>query len=615
MLNRLKKIPRIYFVSFINISLIIIIIGVAVSFSVKKDFIKNTLQSHSQRASLQSASISKFISERLFNGYLISENAYAYEIIRDMYYSGAFNSEQKKDWLSRFNKNNDYYAVALYDSSMNLIYTTIDNPDSLIKPSPEDFKTALKQKKPLLGEPFLCDYCKKIHIDIFAPIMRSPDVKSEASFMILLRLDLKNYIIPRINRFNSNGFENHSVIIFSDTFALNIANKVERVNFDIETLRRIKESKNDNDVFTSLFMGEQHYIAPSSIESAGWYFVSCVDVRSVSDKMRIYTIGIFVVCFSLILTVFFSLYILYLGNSKKATEAQIVIERERQTLMKHFDYLLEMADDMIFLLDRQGFIKYANRKAVQNYQSGGASLLGLDFNEVIKCSSKISQMKFDFFFDSSVGENGAVFRAEHIFKGDRSAPVEIRAKKFEMFNETYYQLIIRDMSEEALKDKEFMEANKKLKESLDGISKAHSQLKMTEQERVRHINLLMNNEKQLEEYYVKVRSIFDCLSECVIIYRTADGENFIISDLNKAVERTEQVSRERVIGKNVEEVFPGIRSFGLLEIFRKVHLTGMDMHKNASVYRDERITGVRENLVHKLSADEIAVIYREVAKE
>ena len=615
MLSKFKKIPRIYFVSFLNTSLIIIIIGTVISFAVKKDFMKNTLQSFSQRASLQSASISKFISERMFNGYLISGNAYAHGIIKDMYYSTSFSSKEKRDWLSRFNKNNDYYTVALYDNSMNLIYTVLENPDSLIKPSAEDFKTALRQKNVLLGKPFLCDYCKKIHLDIFAPIMRSADVNSEASFMILLRLDLKNYIIPRINKFNPNSLETYSLIIFSDTFALDITGDIERVYLDSRTLGRIRESNNENDVFISLFKGKKHYMLPSSIESAGWYFVSCVDVKSVSDKIRIYIVGIFVVCFSLILTVFFSLYILYLANSRKAAEAQIIVERDRQTLMKHFDYLLEMADDMIFLLDRQGFIKYANRKAVQNYQSERPSLLGLDFNEVIKCSSKNSQMKFDFFFDSSVKENGAVFRAEHVFKDKRSAPVEIRAKKFEMFNETYYQLVIRDISEEAIKDKELLEANKKLQESLESISKAHSQLKMTEQERVRHINLLMNNEKQLEEYYAKVRSIFDCLSECVIIYRTADGENFIISDLNKAVERTEQVSREKIIGKNVEEVFPGIRSFGLLEIFRKVHLTGMDMHKNASVYRDERISGVRENLIHKLSADEIAVIYREVAKE
>ncbi|MGE3062463.1 MAG: PAS domain S-box protein [bacterium] len=610
MFNRFRKIPIIYYAIFFTVSTVIIATGFFIFISLRRNFIKKEIENYSQTASLQSSSISKFITERMFNAYLISENDYAHSIIKNMYFSEDVTFERKKAWLSRFNKNNDYYTIALYSKSEDLIFTVFENPESLQQPSSFFFKEAMSSKSPVLGEPYLCSNCKRLHLDIFAPIIKSTGGENIPAFLILLRVDLREYIIPKINRFNPND-DVYSVILFSDSFALNIAHGIERVVFDAHTLNRIKASK-DGVSFNSTFMNRSYYIMPSAIENTDWFFVSCVPVEFISDKTIIYIWAVFTVCLFIIIALFFSLYILFLADSKKAAERDLLSEKEKQTLMKHFDYLLEMADDMIFLLDNAGFIKYANKSAVSQYQNGNHSILGLNFNDIISRGFKEREMKFDFFFNSSIGDNGAVFQTEHFVKGGRLIPVEIRAKRFSMYNETYYQLIIRDISDRVAVDNDLKAKNKELFESLENLKKTNNQLKTTEQERVHHINLLMKNEKHLEEYSVKVKSIFDRLSECVIIYRTSDGENFIIADLNKTAERTEQISRERVIGKNVEEVFPGVIGFGLLEIFKKVYLTGMDIHKEASVYRDDRISGVRENFVHKLSSDEIVVIYREI---
>jgi len=70
-----------------------------------------------------------------------------------------------------------------------------------------------------------------------------------------------------------------------------------------------------------------------------------------------------------------------------------------------------------------------------------------------------------------------------------------------------------------------------------------------------------------------------------------NGEDFEIIDLNKAVEKTEQVSRDNIIGKRVTEAFPGVDEFGLLDVFRRVYKTGIPEHHPETHYRDQRISG------------------------
>lgn len=607
LLKKIREVPKIYYIAFISVSIIIILITSLSYLYFKRNFIRKELDSYYRITYLQSSSISKFISERMMNAQLINDNPFASQIIKNIYYNPHTSAEEKKAWLLRFNVNKDYYTLALYDRKMNLVYTIFENPESLLPPIPVFFRKSMDSKAPLLGSPYICSNCKRLHLDFFAPIIESK--KGNSEFLILLRVDLWDYIIPRINMFNLNEFDAYSVILFSDSFAINLAHGIERIAFDSTTVDRIKKGEKR---FDALLYDRKYYILSVPVDNTDWFFVSCVPAKFVSDKLSPFLAFSAITCLFLILTILISLYTLFLGNLKKTTENDLTVEKERQTLMKHLDYLLDMADDMIFLLDHSGFVKYANKSAIKHYQDANRPLLGLHFNDIASKGSRDVEMKFDRFFDSSVGESGAILRSEHRLAGGKTVPVEIRAKKFLLYNETYYQFVIRDISERIRFEDDLRDSNAKLSESIETMKKANAQLKSTEQERVHHINLLMKNEKQLEEYSLKTRRILDNIQECVIIYKSQDGENFVISDLNRAVERTEQVFREKIIGKNIEEVFPGVRSFGLFEVLKRVYNTGMDAHKEASVYRDERISGVRENFVHKLSSDEILVIYREM---
>lgn len=121
-------------------------------------------------------------------------------------------------------------------------------------------------------------------------------------------------------------------------------------------------------------------------------------------------------------------------------------------------------------------------------------------------------------------------------------------------------------------------------------------------------------EDELNEYKAKFKTLFDNVSSGVAIYEARnDGEEFVFVDFNAAAEEIDQITKEELIGKSVTEVFPGVKEFGLFDVFRRVYKTGTPEHHPVSVYKDERIAGWRENYVYRLPSGQIVAIYDDVS--
>lgn len=121
-------------------------------------------------------------------------------------------------------------------------------------------------------------------------------------------------------------------------------------------------------------------------------------------------------------------------------------------------------------------------------------------------------------------------------------------------------------------------------------------------------------EEQLKEYQARFKVLFDHVTSGVAIYEAGkDGEDFIFVDFNPAAEETDSIKKEDLIGKSVVEVFPGVKEFGLFDVFQRVYKTGTPEHHPVSVYKDERIAGWRENYVFRLPSKQVVAIYDDVS--
>jgi PAS domain S-box-containing protein len=113
----------------------------------------------------------------------------------------------------------------------------------------------------------------------------------------------------------------------------------------------------------------------------------------------------------------------------------------------------------------------------------------------------------------------------------------------------------------------------------------------------------------------RYRELFNRTHSGVAVYEARDdGQDFILADMNHAGEQSEQINKDDMVGKSVQQIFPGIKSFGLFDVFQRVWRTGQPEHHPVSFYQDTRIEGWRENYVYKLPSGEIVAVYEDVTE-
>jgi PAS domain S-box-containing protein len=120
----------------------------------------------------------------------------------------------------------------------------------------------------------------------------------------------------------------------------------------------------------------------------------------------------------------------------------------------------------------------------------------------------------------------------------------------------------------------------------------------------------------IEVVRAQLDGLMNHITSGVAVYEAVrEGEDFIFVGFNRAAEKIEQIQRAEIIGRSVLDVFPGVREFGLLDIFCRVWQTGQPEWHPISVYKDDRLSGWRQNYVCKLPDGRIMAVYNDVTQD
>ncbi len=158
--------------------------------------------------------------------------------------------------------------------------------------------------------------------------------------------------------------------------------------------------------------------------------------------------------------------------------------------------------------------------------------------------------------------------------------------------------------------------DKSINERISSLLKKLSKSDMKNNQEV--IELLKDIEKNNSNQNGEIRysRLFDHMQDAIIVYEAIEnGNNFTIVNFNAVAEKQSKIKREKIIGKNVTEVFPEVFEVGLLSVFKEVWKTGISQKYPVSIFDGEMIVRWKENFIFKLPSGEVVSTYRDITKE
>ncbi len=119
-------------------------------------------------------------------------------------------------------------------------------------------------------------------------------------------------------------------------------------------------------------------------------------------------------------------------------------EVQRLALVRHYEYLVKYANDIILLIDDALHIVEVNDRAIETYGYGREEMMGMPVSRLVAPEDENGyqdRMRI-------IREKG-VFLSEgiHLRKDGTRVPVEISARAIDLEGKTYLQAIVRDISE------------------------------------------------------------------------------------------------------------------------------------------------------------------------
>lgn len=302
-----------------------------------------------------------------------------------------------------------------------------------------------------------------------------------------------------------------------------------------------------------------------------WFLIAKIDRDEIFENIKPVMDIMLTFVFVMVLIFALIVIIIWQRESSRLTVERRRDELEREVLEQQYDYLTKYANDMIFLMDADLRIVEANDRAVEAFGYTRDELVTMTLKDLFieqHCAG------FDLQYGSPEQDRGWVYETVTHRRDGSSFPVEVSARHIKRGDETFYQAIIRDITE-----------------------------------RQRSRQKLLVSEK-------RYRELFDTVKSGVAVYEAFDdGNDFLINDFNRAGETIEGKTRDDIIGKRVTEVFPGIKDFGLFEVLRRVWKTGRSEYFPEAFYSDAlHGGGWRENCVYKLPSGEIVAVYDDITE-
>lgn len=311
---------------------------------------------------------------------------------------------------------------------------------------------------------------------VVSPLLLRRGEATDAVGAVFLRIDPAEFLYPMIQAWPVPSRTAETLLVRKDGDSVLFLNELRHRK---ETALRLRLPLDREDIpaaaalrgRTGFMRGPDYNGVPvlaviEPLPSMSWFLIAKMSEEEAFAGFRMQSALIFSSVFgSMLLVLFVSGFFLQRAQ-KERYRAEADARRERDALLRHFEYLVRYANDIILLVDADERIVEANDRALEVYGYAREEMTRLrttDFVAPENLGEFGKRVRL-------IGEEGA-YRSEgvHRRKDGSTFPVEISARSITVDGRTFFQAIIRDITERKKAEAALRESEGRVRAKLDAI--------------------------------------------------------------------------------------------------------------------------------------------------
>lgn len=361
--------------------------------------------------------------------------------------------QELRRWLAPLLKNPEYRFIVLLDAQGTELVRAGDPGDTVGAASRDYIRRAHKLQRVFVSD-FHYGEQSHIHLDIPVPLSLANGSNQVAAGTLLLRIDPFQILYPLVQSWPTTRRTAETLLVRREGKDVLVLNEL-RYRKGTALVLRVPDSQ-PGCVSTKAIQGKggnyegNDYrgvpvlAAARQVEGSPWFLVAKIDREELLSPLKNRSRFMLAVILLLILSVGLLVGLFWRHQRARYYRDLYREEHARRLLADRVEYLTRNANDIILLLDGGFRVLEANEKASEVYGFTREELTRLGLGD-LRCDSVAPDLAERMAQVKDAG--GMVFESSHCRKDGSSFPVENSIRYLEIDGRSFFQAIIRDISE------------------------------------------------------------------------------------------------------------------------------------------------------------------------
>ena len=386
--------------------------------------------------------------------------------------AGRLPGEELLTWVESFCAHDGYLSVTLFDAKGRIRFSAGHHSDTIGATGLQMLQEVLRNEEVLFSDLRFSDVIQAPIIDLFVPVPRRGEREGLPIGILRLCIDPSDFLFPLLQSWPTPSETGEIMLLRREQDAVLSLNKLRHQ--DGGALKTRLPLTDETSVVTKAGLGVEGMVEGvdyrgvpvlASIEKvprSSWILLAKIDQKEIYEILEHQTLFIGIIAFLAILAAG-AIIALWWRNQRAAFyRSQYQAEVERRALATQFDYLLKYANDIILLANGSGNLVEANDRAVSTYGYSRNELLQMNIDDLRGTDSSLDTETMK---KLSREHDGVVFETVHRKKDRTLFPVEVSLRAVEIEGSTYFQGILRDITERKRAEESLRERETLLRES------------------------------------------------------------------------------------------------------------------------------------------------------